>query len=94
MGCSKNGAPQVMINRALVISGIIEKYTNIIGKVTQNKDKKIVFDLNNGKKKLKLTLDDPSNLTYKSDKKKPQGVLLNRRFILPLLEVLNGVKNE
>ena len=95
MGFSLKGTPQVIINRALVISGIIEQYVNIVGTITQNKDKKITFNLNNnGKKKLIIIIDNPSWITYKIGRKKAEGVLLNRINIIPLLEALNGVDDE
>lgn len=87
---SFKGPPEVIINRAVVISSIIEKYPNINGKVTLNKQKQIEFALENGKKKIKLTIDSVSWLTVKEGRKKPTGVLLNRRQIIPILKGLNN----
>lgn len=87
---SFKGPPEVIINRAAVISNIIEKFPNIIGKVSLNKEKQIEFSLENGKKKIKLTITNVSWLAVKEGRKKATGVLLNRRQIIPILKGLNN----
>lgn len=91
---STKAIPQILINRAAVLGNIIDKYSNISGQVYLNKDKNIEFDLYNNKKKLKLVILDAVWGTFKIGRKKAEGVLLNRTYIIPLLEELNGVSNE
>lgn len=92
-GLFRSGIPLIIVNRAYIIVNILEKYPKIVGKI-EIKDKKVCFLLNNQKTKLTITIDNPSWLTYKWGRKKAEGVLLNRRYLLPLFEVLNGVDDE
>lgn len=87
---SFKGPPEVIINRAAVISSIIEKYPNISGKTSINKEKQIEFLLVNGKNKIKITIINPSWILVQEGRKKAIGVLLNRRWIIPILEGLNN----
>lgn len=90
---SFKGPTELIINRAAVLATIIEKYSNITGKVIINKEKKIEFDLENGKSKIKIIIDNPSWVTFKEGRKKTEGVF-NRRVLIPVLDILNGDFNE
>lgn len=75
---------QVMINRALVLMGIIEKY-GYIQDISLNKQNQITFKIN---KKLSIILLDASWIQYGRQK---ETCLFNRRNFTMILD---GIKDE
>lgn len=78
----------VMINRALILTTIIED-RGFIQKISLNSKKEIEFNIENSK--LIIILKNPSWIEYKYDKRTTEECVFNRGKFKIILDELEGI---